>query len=198
MNARKKQRLFRFAVDLFIELLQQVTKRKNIPYRCNDADSASWDKFVETFGDNIGEEFIRKFVEYGVQSWFNSGSTRDYSRAVRFSWIVGSAAIKRWNALDAETRTWCVRSSLKREHKINTLKHKSQISELLMKVRPAEEAFKSEFHNTNRGLAWCIANTSLFFHKSGLCTTCEFKENCKEILRIEYPTVYKLRGYGKK
>lgn len=198
MNARKKQRLFRFAVDLFIELLQQVTKRKNIPYRCNDADSASWDKFVETFGDNIGEEFIRKFVEYGVQSWFNSGSTRDYSRAVRFSWIVGSAAIKRWNALDAETRTWCVRNSLKKEHKINTLKHKSQISELLTKVRPAEEAFKSEFHNTNRGLAWCIANTSLFFHKSGLCTTCEFKENCKEILRIEYPTVYKLRGYGKK
>ena len=198
MNARKKQRLFRFAVDLFIELLQQVTKRKNIPYRCNDADSASWDKFVETFGDNIGEEFIRKFVEYGVQSWFNSGSTRDYSRAVRFSWIVGSAAIKRWNALDAETHTWCVRSSLKREHKINTLKHKSQISELLTKVRPAEEAFKTEFHNTNRGLAWCIANTSLFFHKSGLCTTCEFKENCKEILRIEYPTVYKLRGYGKK
>ena len=198
MNARKKQRLFRFAVDLFIELLQQVTKRKNIPYRCNDADSASWDKFVETFGDNIGEEFIRKFVEYGVQSWFNSGSTRDYSRAVRFSWIVGSAAIKRWNALPAETRTWCVRSSLKKEHKINTLKHKSQISELLTKVRPAEEAFKSEFHNTNRGLAWCIANTSLFFHKSGLCTTCKFKENCKEILRIEYPTVYKLRGYGKK
>ena len=198
MNARKKQRLFRFAVDLFIELLQQVTKRKNIPYRCNDADSVAWDKFVETFGDNIGEEFIRKFVQYGVQSWFNSGSTRDYSRAVRFSWIVGSAAIKRWNALPAETRTWCVRSSLKKEHKINTLKHKSQISELLTKVRPAEEAFKSEFHNTNRGLAWCIANTSLFFHKSGLCTTCEFKENCKEILRIEYPTVYKLRGYGKK
>ena len=198
MNARKKQRLFRFAVDLFIELLQKVTKRKNILYRCNDADSASWDKFVETYGDNIGEEFIRKFVEYGVQSWFNSGSTRDYSRVVRFSWIVGSAAIKRWNALPAETRTWCVRSSLKKEHKINTLKHKSQISELLTKVRPAEEAFKSEFHNTNRGLAWCIANTSLFFHKSGLCTTCKFKENCKEILRIEYPTVYKLRGYGKK
>lgn len=198
MNVRKKQRLFRFAVDLFIELLQQVTKRKNIPYRCNDADSVAWDKFVETFGDNIGEEFIRKFVEYGVQSWFNSGSTRDYSRAVRFSWIVGSAAIKRWNALDAETRTWCVRSSLKKEHKINTLKHKSQMSELLTKVRSAEEAFKSEFHNTNRGLAWCIANTSLFFHKSGFCTTCEFKENCKEILRIEYPIVYKLRGYGKK
>ena len=198
MNARKKQRLFRFAVDLFIELLQQVTKRKNIPYRCNDADSASWDKFIETFGDNIGEEFIRKFVQYGVQSWFNSGSTRDYSKSVRFSWIVGSAAIKRWNALDAETRTWCVRSSLKTEHKINTLKHKSQLSELLMKVRPAEELFKSEYHNTNRGLAWCIANTSLFFHKSGLCTTCSFKENCKEILRTEYPNVYKLRGYGEK
>ena len=56
MNERKKQRLFRFAVDLFIDLLEQVTKRR-VNYKCNNADTASWDSFVETFGDNIGEEF---------------------------------------------------------------------------------------------------------------------------------------------
>ena len=196
MNERKKQRLFRFSVDLFIELLEQVTKRK-VNYRCNDADVSSWNKFIETYGDGIGEEFLRKYIEYGIQSWFNSGSERDYSRAVRFSWIVGSAAIKRWNALNAETRTFVVRSSLKTEHKINTLKHRSQLSELLTKVRPSEEKFKAEFHNTNRGLLWCVANTTLFHHRSSHCTTCKFKENCKEILKSEYPKIYTARGYGK-
>lgn len=197
MNERKKQRLFRFSVDLFIELLEQVTKRK-VNYRCNDADVSSWNKFIETYGDGIGEEFLRKYIEYGIQSWFNSGSERDYSRAVRFSWIVGSAAIKRWNALNAETRTFVVRSSLKTEHKINTLKHRSQLSELLTKVRPSEERFKAEFHNTNRGLLWCVANTTLYFHRSSQCVTCSFKEQCKDILKKEYPKIYKARGYGNK
>lgn len=197
MNERKKQRLFRFSVDLFIELLEQVTKRK-VNYRCNDADVSSWNKFIETYGDGIGEEFLRKYIEYGIQSWFNSGSERDYSRAVRFSWIVGSAAIKRWNALNAETRTFVVRSSLKTEHKINTLKHRSQLSELLTKVRPSEEKFKAEFHNTNRGLLWCVANTTLYFHRSSQCVTCSFKEQCKDILKREYPKIYKARGYGNK
>lgn len=196
MNERKKQRLFRFAVDLFIELLKQVTKRQNVPYRCNDADVVAWNTFVDTFGE-VGEEFVRKFVEYGIQSWFNSGAERDYSRSVRFSWIVGGAAIKRWNALNAETRTWCVRKSLKAEHKINTLNHRSELSELLNKVRPHEEEFKREYYNTNRGLLWCIANTSLYFHRSALCATCKFKTECKDTLKREYPRVYKIRGYGK-
>lgn len=196
MNKRKKQRLFRFAVDLFIDLLEQVTKRK-VNYKCNNADTASWNSFVDTFGDNIGEEFVRKFTEYGIQSWFNPGAQRDYSRAVRFSWIFGSAAIKRWNALSAETRTWVVRNSLKTDHKINTLKRTTHIPELVIKLRPVEEKFKSEFHNTNRGLLWCVANTTLFHHRSSHCTTCKFKENCKEILKSEYPKIYIARGYGK-
>ena len=196
MNERKKQRLFRFAVDLFIDLLEQVTKRK-VNYKCNNADTASWNSFVDTFGDNIGEEFVRKFTEYGIQSWFNPGAQRDYSRAVRFSWIFGSAAIKRWNALSAETRTWVVRNSLKTDHKINTLKRTTRVPELVIKLRPVEEKFKSEFHNTNRGLLWCVANTTLFHHRSSHCTTCKFKENCKEILKSEYPNIYIARGYGK-
>ena len=196
MNERKKQRLFRFAVDIFIDLLEQVTKRK-VNYKCNNADTASWNSFVDTFGDNIGEEFVRKFTEYGIQSWFNPGAQRDYSRAVRFSWIFGSAAIKRWNALSAETRTWVVRNSLKTDHKINTLKRTTRVPELVIKLRPVEEKFKSEFHNTNRGLLWCVANTTLFHHRSSHCTTCKFKENCKEILKSEYPKIYIARGYGK-
>lgn len=196
MNERKKQRLFRFAVDLFIDLLEQVTKRK-VNYKCNNADTASWNSFVDTFGDNIGEEFVRKFTEYGIQSWFNPGAQRDYSRAVRFSWIFGSAAIKRWNALSAETRTWVVRNSLKTDHKINTLKRTTRVPELVIKLRPVEEKFKSEFHNTNRGLLWCVANTTLFHHRSSHCTTCKFKENCKEILKSEYHKIYIARGYGK-
>ena len=46
MNERKKGKLFRFAVDLFCSTLKQVTKR-DFEYRCNKADIAAWDNFIE-------------------------------------------------------------------------------------------------------------------------------------------------------
>lgn len=192
---RKQQRLFRYAVDLFIQLLGQVTHRR-VNYKCNDADVASFEKFLEEFGDGIGENFVREFTEYGIQSWFNDGNPRDYSRSVRISWIFGSNAIKRWYALPGHARTHYVRGYLKKNHKINVIKRETTLPQLLTSLRLAEENHKARFYNTKRGLAWCVANTTLYFHKSTYCAGCEFKDVCKETLKTEFPKVYKQRGYG--
>lgn len=194
---RKRQRLFRYAVDTFVELLEQVTKRK-VNYRCNNGDTACWDNFMDTFSDRIGEEFVRKFAEYGIQSWFNSGAKKDYSREIRFNWVFGKSAIERWNKYDIATNVYITRIGLKTDHKINVLKRKTTLPELLLSIRPAEEKFKAEYHNTKRGLLWCVANTTLYFHKSPKCATCKFKTECKEILKQEYPKIYVKRGYGER
>lgn len=191
----KRKRLFRYAVNIFIELLEQVTKTKKNNVRCNDADVASFETFMDTFGDNVGEEFIRKFTEYGMQSWFNDGSERDYSKAVRFSWIFGKKAIERWNKCSIETNVFITRKGLKTRHKINVVRRESSLSKLLVTVRPAEEKSKGLYLNTKRGLVWCVANTTLYFHKSSACAMCENKIDCKDILKREYPKVYKTRGY---
>lgn len=196
-NNRKRQKLFRYAVDTFIELLQQVTGRK-VNYKCNNSDTACWDNFMDTFTDQIGEDFIKKFVEYGFQSWFNSGSKKDYSREIRFNWVFGKSAIERWGKCDVSTNVFLTRIGLKKEYKINLTKKKTEISKLVVSVRLVEEKFKSDYHNTKRGLLWCIANTTLYFHKSAQCATCDFKQECKELLKQEFPKIYVKRGYGKK
>ena len=193
---RKRRRLFKYAVDLFIELLEQVQKRK-IDYRCNNADSGCWDNFMDEFGDNIGEDFIRKYTQYGIQSWFNDGTVKDYSRSIRFSWIFGKKAIKRWRKFDVGTNMRIVQKNLKQRYDINTVKIETEIPKLVNTVRKQEENFKAEFHNTKRGFLWCVANTTLYFHKSPKCATCKFKQDCKNILENEYPKIYLERGYGK-
>lgn len=193
---RRRQKLFRYAVDIFIELLQQVTKRK-VNYRCNDADTACWDNFMDTFTDRIGEEFIRKFAEYGIQSWFNKGTKKDYSREIHFNWVFGKAAISRWKKNDISTNVFITRVGLKKNHKINVIKKQTSIPDIVSSIRPYEEKFKSDYHNTKRGFLWCIANTTLYFHKSAKCATCNFKNECKELLKTEYPKIYVKRGYGK-
>lgn len=191
----RKQELYRYAVDIFIELVKQVTKRSRLNYRCNDSDVSAWNSFIDEFSARVGKEFVRKFAEYGIQSWFNDGEVRDYSKAVRFSWVFGKNAISRWKKLGAEVNVRITQNSLKQNYDINVVKHESNIGKVVTSLREVEERFKKEYHNTKRGLAWCIANTTLYHHKSSLCATCIYKKECKDILKNEYPKIYKIRGY---
>jgi len=193
------RRLYKYAVDLFIELLTQVQGKRSKPYRCNDADTNAWRDwcaYYEEKGVKIGEDFIRRYIEYGLQSWFNDSMTETQKYNVRFSWVFGKAAIKRWNALPANARQYYVRNQLKKDYKVQRKKGCSQrLSSLLKKVRPIEEKFKNEYLNTPRGLLWCKANTTLYNHKSSACAMCNYKVECKEMLLLNMPSVYKLRGY---
>ena len=76
-NNRKRQRLFRYAVDTFVELLEQVTKRR-VNYKCNNSDTACWNNFMDTFSDLIGEEFVRKFANMV----FNLGLIQEQRRTI--------------------------------------------------------------------------------------------------------------------
>ena len=192
---KKRQRLFRYAVDTLIELLEQITKKKH-PLKCNDTDVKSFDAFMDYFGDAIGEDFIRKFLEYGMQSWFNEGSDIDYSRRVRISWIFGASAIKRWNMCSMETNVFMTRAGIKIRHRINVIKKNSKINELVVTLIQREEKQKALHLNTDRGFLWCIATTTLYFHKSSFCVMCSNKNECKLLLKQEYNKVYIKRGYG--
>ena len=198
MNRKQKQ-LYRQSVDMFIDMLETITKRK-CNYRCNDSDVGSFETFCNEFDTNIiSMSFIKTYLEYQFQSWFNTGTDKDYSRTVRFSWMFGAKAIKRWRVFKPEVNVKIVRGHIK---KLGIYKPKvsreTKIPELILRIRPAEENFKREYHNTQRGFAWCIANTTLYNHKSSLCVRCSFKNECKEVLEKQYPKVYVKRGYGKK
>ena len=196
---RKESKLYRQSVDLFIEMLESITKRR-VNYKCNDADVSGFEAFCEEFDTNIiGMDFIKSYLEYQFQSWFNTGTDKDYSKTVRFNWMFGQKAIKRYRVFDPKTNRKIVQGHIK---KLGIYKpkiaHKSDIPELIIKIRTSEENFKREYYNTRRGFAWCIANTTLYNHRSSLCACCEFKNECKDILKEQYPRVFKKRGYGEK
>lgn len=195
MIAPKKRTLYRYAVDIFVELLNKVQKR-NKPYRCNDQDVQSWNLFVEYYKDvNIGNDFVKSYVQYGIQSWFNPDMDELQKRNCRFSWIFGTKAIERYNKFGHKKNAAIVRNCIKKDFDIKTDKKIGELKSVFLSVRRQEECFKSEFFNTKKALKWCIANTSLYYHKSSYCASCEFKVECKELLRLNYPKIYKVRGY---
>jgi hypothetical protein len=192
---RRRQRLFRYSVDLFVEMVNKITKRK-MNYKCNDADIKSFENFIGHYGINVGEEYIRKFLEYQMQSWFNDGTDVDYSRKLRFNWCFGEKAIKRWEKFDIAFSVKITREDIKQRLDINTVKNKTEINKMVLQLIESEENHKAKYLNTKRGLLWCIANTTLYFHKSPKCAICEHKDDCKQTLKENYNKIYKLRGYG--
>lgn len=201
MVVPKKRSLYRYAVDEFVDMIHVLQKRQ-VSYKCNDQDVNGWNKFVDYYTEQnieIDKSFVYNFLKYGLQSWFNPSCTELQKRNCRFSWVFGNEAIKRYNALNMKARADVVRKGVQvdlREHiKIKTT---TDASLVYLSVRKSEENLKQEFHNTKRGMTWCIANTSLFFHKSSLCASCIYKVDCKQILKDNFPKVYKLRGYDKR
>ena len=200
MVTPKKRTLYRYAVDEFVEMIH-VLQNRQVSYKCNDQDVHGWNKFVDYYSEQnitIDKSFVYNFLKYGLQSWFNPSCTEIQKRNCRFSWIFGTEAIKRYNALNVKARADVVRKGVQIdlcEHiKVKTT---TDASLVYLSVRNSEEKLKKEFHNTKKALAWCIANTSLFFHKSRLCATCLHKTDCKELLKTNFPKIYKLRGYDK-
>lgn len=188
------RRLYRFAVDLFEKVLGQVRRRKT-RYQCDDNDMGAWNNFLET-RDKVNEEIVRSIVEFGIQNYFSENNSQRQKDSIRFSWVFGKTAIERWSRNGMRVNNYIVRKTLKKAHRINTVKRVSNLQSILLTVRKSEERYKAEFFNTRRGLQWCIANTSLYHHKSPLCATCQFKGECKEVLKLNYNKTYKLRGYG--
>lgn len=192
---RKQRRLFRYAVDTFIDLLKKVAKNK-CDYRCNDADEQAFETFLNEYPE-VGEIFVRDFLLYQFQSWFNEDSEKDYTHSIRFNWCFGKTAIARWKKHSASTNAFIVRKGLKSRVNVANNHLSNEIDSVFLAIRVTEEKFKGLFFNEKRGLLWCRANTSLYYHKSSWCATCNFKEECKQMLKENYPKVYKLRGYGK-
>lgn len=198
MIVPKNRALYRYAVDVFLDLLHQVQERL-AAYRCNDLDVKCWNAFVEEFSKrniNFTKGFVRDFCEYGIQNWFNSSINKGDQHRVRFAWVFSRKAIQRWDALKWDARQKYVRARLKKDYSIiNDVRPK--LNSAFKGVRVIEERFKKEFFNSRRGFFWCIANTTLYNHKSLLCKGCVNKSECKEVLRQNYYKIYKLRGYDK-
>lgn len=55
------------------------------------------------------------------------------------------------------------------------------------------ETLKWLYHNLDRGLDTCIKYTTLYEPHHTSCITCNFKADCKKILRDNYPKLYDKR-----
>lgn len=193
---RKQTKLFRFAVDLFIEIIEKVSKRPKVKYQANDKDTEAFENWFEYFGANVGEEFMKRFLEFQMTWYFDENREVKLYWNARLQWFLSKEAIRRWEKNRPKTNTFIVRK-FKLKNDIDLSKGATIAPKWVSELRNVEESFKGRFFGESKGFIWCKANTTLYFHESAFCSACKFATECRELLKKEYPKIYNRRGYDK-
>ena len=194
----KKSEL-RLIVNLFKYYYSSVFNKKNYRFAITDSKEKMIEGFVAkikeiTNAPTLQEDYLRQYFEFQFNHWYKYDS-KSSVKAVQIEWIVGKKAIARWEKADKKIIGFVVQKNLKTDVKLRSRLKKENWDSLLLDLNKVEESEKERFFGTVKGFYNCLINTTLYNHKSPLCMQCPFAEKCKAELKIQYPKIYKKRGY---
>lgn len=143
--------------------------------------------------ESLGYNFIYEYFIFQLDYWDNLET--QFGKTIPLTWMIGPKALSRWE-MRLERDLYHANISANK-YGIHIGMFQKQKKLVVVDLDETEESFKKKFHNTEDGFGECLETTTLYNHKSMLCMTCNFKEECKKVLKSDYGKIYVLRGYMK-
>jgi hypothetical protein len=148
----------------------------------------------------VGASFLWDYFLFQFQYWEDLTLTNKFSDKIVLGWIVGKKAFQRWQERDKEfdwqIETYSIIATYELDKKYllqcNTCE-KPKIENPKSVPYDSSKPLRRQFHNTNKGFATCLEFTTLFDPKDISCIKCQFRTDCKELLKVNYPQLYKER-----
>lgn len=141
----------------------------------------------------VGHSFLYDFFMYQFNYW-RDAKIEAFHGKFRIELIIGNKAVDRFN-LNERDDHWVIEKS-----EIISL-YGFKKSDLIPQEKPEEYqgsyeiTIKNKNYNTPTGFFNCIENTTLYNHKHKCCMLCDFKADCKKVLKENFPKIYEQRGY---
>lgn len=107
-----------------------------------------------------------------------------------FNFFYGNKAIERYNQRNQKF-DWIMPQIVEKEFEVKLTKKKEK---KIFTKNPIRQLYL----NTQRGFDACIVSTTLFDHQDSSCHICNYKHQCRELLKTNYPRIWKERGYDGK
>lgn len=134
--------------------------------------------------ESIGIDWIDRYYRFQWNYWLE----KDLKREVQLGWIIGKKAFQRY----IEVTNW-EQVDFWIHQKTQAIPKLSQENDqILADEFDLQNQARLKYHNTEQGFAWCIENTSLYV-KSAICLRCRFNKKCRELLKVNYPSLYNRR-----
>lgn len=145
--------------------------------------------------ESLGYNWLWKYLVFQFDYWDNLTITA-FNGKMNFAFIFGQKAVNRYLQRNQEYDWQLEDSNVVSKYKIS----KNEF-ELLFRVSTVKQSYQNPNRliglNTESGLVNCIATTTLYDINDHSCTQCKYSKECKELLRLNYPKIYKDRGYAK-
>lgn len=168
------------------------------------SDQVLFERFLDyvenTYGfSKVGTVFFANWIESSFNYWVTQRKT--YER-IFFNWIFGKKAIARYEKIKhkdfllnhSKFRTLRSKYGISSMRNIRNKENDEFYKDMYKSLNPVEESYKNLCQVEDEKLAYCIQFTSLYNQASEHCLFCKFKENCKKVLLLNYPKLYKLRA----
>jgi hypothetical protein len=141
----------------------------------------------------VGKSFLFDYFIYQFNYWRNANLVAFHGK-FRIELIIGRKAFLRYKD-NVRDDLWVIQSS--EIYKLyNLIK-----SDLIPSEKHAVSSFDHELgikkmkFNTIEGFNTCITATTMYNHQHTVCILCNYKKDCKKILKENYPKLYEIRGY---
>jgi len=182
--------------EIYQEFIREITLNPDFVVYLKDADNKTIEKFKNHFQSKInksslGAAFVVYYCEYQFNYWRDM-KTKFGKNVIYFSWIFGKKAIVRYDEYHSKIFSRNIRQDIGQKILAKFTQAKRSV-DFFLKINNVEEGEKHRFLNKEEGLMWCVQNTSLYNNLSKNCLMCLSAINCKEILKNNFPKLYKKR-----
>ena len=128
---------------------------------------------------SIGKNFLEIFILFQFEYW----KEKETKRHPTLNWFIGKKAIERFEAVeDWDNKIYWILVNLEQ----------LKPYELPQEPDNYENELRKKYLNTEQGLLFCLKNTTLY-NGCIWCVMCKVKEECKLLLKENYPNLWKKR-----
>lgn len=141
----------------------------------------------------LGDQFLWNYFVFQFKYW-SELDIKSFSEKIQPSYIIGKKAVERWFLRDIEYDYLFQRCDFIETYGLSK-------NDVIQQEKHAykgdhEINIKTKFHNTPNGFDLCLTMTTLYNHKHICCMSCNYRSDCKAILKENFPNIYAKRGYN--
>lgn len=163
-------------------------------FRPTLSEEAMISNFLLKVGEDAGESFLFKYMCYQFHYWHDK-DTRFGKGKIQLGWVIGEKAMSRWNG-SKEDHWYHYSTDLSKKFGVSKNDLNPVNSSKLLDVTSIprhEEADRMLYHNTKKGLIFCLDFTSMWHGGSNACNTCDNVIECKNMMKTKLSAVYLIR-----
>lgn len=185
-------------IDFYQYFYRKKHKTEKYTYKPSDRARKMINNFIKKLDELyslkvIGKSFLWNYFVYQFNYWRSAELVSFYGK-FKIEYVIGNKALKRFKE-DKYDNLWVTQGSeIISDY---NLRKSDLVKEERVEYKSNYEiTLKKKHHNKPKGFYLCIETTTLYNPQHLCCITCDFKHDCKKILKDRFFNLYQKRGLG--